>query len=138
MATREEAAIVDDFNERYRARDVAAACAVEQAALGTACGANGYTTQRQAERLADHLHLEAADRVLDLGCGCGWPGLHLAERFGCTVVGADLPLEGLRRATRSSHDRHLEACCQWVRATARALPFQPGHFDAVVHADVLC
>ncbi len=138
MAKREEAAIVSDFGERYEARDVAIACAVEEAVLGTACGANGYTTLRQAERLADHLPLDAGHLVLDLGCGCGWPGLHLAERFGCTVVGADLPLEGLRRAQRNSLDRRVETRCRWVRATARALPFGSGVFDAIVHADALC
>jgi ubiquinone/menaquinone biosynthesis C-methylase UbiE len=30
------------------------------------------------------------DVVLDLGCGVGGPGRYLADRYGCSVVGADL------------------------------------------------
>jgi hypothetical protein len=44
--------------------------------------------------LARELHLSAADRLLDLGSGRGWPGLYLAARTGCAVVLTDLPLEG--------------------------------------------
>ena len=138
MARSEERAIVNDFGERYLKRDLAAALEVERIALGTACGANGYTTLDQADRLADLLSLESSHTVLDLGCGCGWPGLHLARRAGCAVVGTDLPLEGLVRAGRNASKQGTGAAGYWIRSSARAIPFRAGAFDAIVHADVLC
>ena len=48
---KEESAIVADYGERYRARDLEAARRVETAALGTSCGANSYTTTTQADEL---------------------------------------------------------------------------------------
>lgn len=132
--SREESAIVADYGERYRARDLEAARRVEMAALGTSCGANGYTTQDQADELLARLDVGAGDRVLDLGCGCGWPGLRFAQA-GCRVFGTDLPLEGLARGARQDAGGGLLSL---VRASARTIPFRPGTFAAVIHSDVLC
>lgn len=138
MPTREEAAILADHGERYRTRDVAIAREVEQAVLGTTLGANGYTTRSQAEELAGTLALARGARVLDIGCGCGWPGLHLAEHGDARLVGSDLPLGGLIRAAGNAARAGLSESCHWVQASARALPFRHTAFDAVIHADVLC
>ena len=138
MPNKEEANILSDYGERYRIRDFDAALAVEQATLGTRCGANGYTTLEQADLLAELLPLDKSSRVLDVGCGCGWPGLHLARVHGCSVVGSDLPLEGLIRAGRNAVGFETSELLLRARATARALPFRPCSFDAIVHADVLC
>ncbi len=138
MPTREEAAILADHGERYRTRDAAIARQIEQAVLGTALGANGYTTRAQAGELAAKLALPPRARLLDIGCGCGWPGLHLAENGGVRLVGSDLPFEGLTRAVGNADRAGLSESCHWVQASARALPFCHGAFDAVIHADVLC
>ncbi|MDX1645329.1 MAG: class I SAM-dependent methyltransferase [Thermoanaerobaculia bacterium] len=138
MPSREEAAILADHGERYRSRDAAIAREVEQAVFGTALGANGYTTLAQAERLAGKLALTPGARVLDIGCGCGWPGLYLAEHRGARLVGSDLPFEGLARAVGNAARGGLAESSHWVQASARALPFRHGAFDAVIHADVLC
>ena len=130
----EESAIVADYGERYRARDLEAARRVEMAALGTSCGANGYTTADQADELLTRLDVGPGDRVLDLGCGCGWPGLRFAKA-GCRVFGTDLPLEGLVRGGRQDAGNGLLSL---VRASARTIPFRPGAFAAVIHSDVLC
>jgi cyclopropane fatty-acyl-phospholipid synthase-like methyltransferase len=92
----------------------------------------------QADTLADKLDLSAADRLLDLGTGRGWPGLYLATRTGCQVVLADLPLEGLRVAADRATSDGLAARTGVVAAAASGLPFQAGSFDVVIHTDVLC
>ena len=132
----EEKVATADFGERYQLRNFPIAREVERRGLGTALGNSGYTTLAQAELLADLVPLETDGLVLDVGCGCGWPGLHLAARYGCKLIGADLPLEGLVRAVDNGRDRAARS--NWVCATARALPFEPEVFDAIVHADVLC
>ncbi|QGG96132.1 class I SAM-dependent methyltransferase [Actinomarinicola tropica] len=42
------------------------------------------------ERMAALLSPTASDVVLDAGCGLGGPARHLADRFGCRIVGVDL------------------------------------------------
>src|SRR5215213_7433953 len=72
--------------------------AVEAQALGVAYGSTGYTTRAQADRIARSVGLGPGVRLADIGAGSGWPGVYLATTFGCTVVGTDLPPDGLRRA----------------------------------------
>jgi SAM-dependent methyltransferase len=126
------------FQQRYGNRPSPTARQIEQRVIGGDWGANGFTTMAQADTLADGLGLSAADRLLDLGSGRGWPGLYLAARTGCRVVLADLPLEGLRVAADRAAEEGLAARTAVVAAAASGLPFGAGSFDAVIHTDVLC
>ena len=105
---------------------------VGRAVLGHEVGLNGYTTVHQAEALHDWLALSSNARLLDVGAGDGWPGSHLAASSGCRLVAADVPVDSLRAAKR--HIGQAGA----VSADGRELPFFPGSFDAVVHADAFC
>lgn len=120
----------------HRSDDVAAR--VEWEVVGADFGSNGYTTVAQADDLARRLGLRPGVRLLDLGCGRGWPGLYLARRTGCEVVLADLPLDGLRCAAARAAEEGLGGRCGVVLAEGGRLPFASGSFDAVVHTDVLC
>jgi cyclopropane fatty-acyl-phospholipid synthase-like methyltransferase len=108
------------------------------AVIGGDWGANGYTTVAQADLLARELGLRPGVRLLDLGAGRGWPGLHLAATTGCQVVLADVPIEGLLAAAARARREKLAARAAPVAASARGLPFSPAAFDAIVHTDVLC
>ncbi len=125
------------FEQRYGIAAAPVARQIERRVIGGDWGANGYTTIAQADTLASALGLSAADRLLDLGTGRGWPGLYLAARTGCRVVLADLPLGGLRAAAARASAEGLAARAG-VLAAASGLPFRAGSFDAVIHTDVLC
>ncbi len=137
-SSRDEAASARRYGDIYAADRTDAALLVERGVIGANTGANGYTTVDQADLLADRLELRPGMRLLDIGAGRGWPGLHLAKRSGCDVVLSDLPIIALRvAAARARRDglRRRSAC---IAASANALPFKPGAFDAAVHTDVLC
>ena len=138
MTVRDEAQARALFQERYGNRPSPTTREIERRVIGGDWGANGFTTMAQADTLADKLDLSAADRLLDLGTGRGWPGLYLATRTGCQVVLADLPLEGLRVAADRATSDGLAARTGVVAAAASGLPFQAGSFDVVIHTDVLC
>jgi SAM-dependent methyltransferase len=138
MTVRDELQARALFTQRYGVAATAVAREVERRVIGGDWGANGYTTMAQADQLATGLELSAADRLLDLGTGRGWPGLYLASRSGCRVVLADLPLEGLRVAAARAAAEGLAARASVLAAAASALPFRPGSFDAIIHTDVLC
>jgi len=74
------------FEQRYGVAAAPVARQLERRVIGGDWGANGYTTMAQADTLASRLGLSAADRLLDIGTGRGWPGLYLAARSGCRVV----------------------------------------------------
>jgi 2-polyprenyl-3-methyl-5-hydroxy-6-metoxy-1,4-benzoquinol methylase len=138
VTVRDEAQAQALFQERYRTTPSPLAGQIEQRVIGGDWGANGFTTMAQADTLARELHLSAADRLLDLGTGRGWPGLYLAAKTGCRVVLADLPLEGLRVAANRATSEGLAARTGVVAAAASGLPFRANSFDAVIHTDVLC
>ena len=137
-AEREERRIDSDFRERYQLSDQGAAAEVEKLVLGTDFGVSGYTTLALADLLSQELDLSPNERVLDVGTGCGWPGLRAAIEKRCRVVGSDLPLEGLDRARRRARLEHATDRFSTVRSSARQLPFKRGSFDAILHTDVLC
>ena len=134
---RDEAQARALFQERYRNTPSLLARQIEQRVIGGDWGANGFTTMAQADILARELHLSAADRLLDLGSGRGWPGLYLAARTGCAVVLTDLPLEGLRVAANRAASEAL-ARTGVVASAASGLPFRASSFDVIIHTDVLC
>jgi cyclopropane fatty-acyl-phospholipid synthase-like methyltransferase len=127
-----------EFRDRYAIAGADALIDAEREVLGSDYRANGYTTRQQADRLGELVGLQAGDRLLDLGSGCGWPGLYLAQRHGCSVVTIDPAHDGnVASAARALADgiaaRHLA-----VTARGWSLPFPSRTFDAIVHTDVLC
>jgi cyclopropane fatty-acyl-phospholipid synthase-like methyltransferase len=138
VATRAEAESIERFTDRYRLCCAPVRLDIESEALGADYGSTGYTTRAQADELARRLRLGPGDRLADIGSGTGWPGLYLAQRTGCQVIGTDLPLEGLQRARARSLEDGLAGRVSYVLATGRAQPLRAGSFDAVVHTDVLC
>ena len=133
-----EADPVDRFRERYAQSPGEVARRVERAVLGHAVGLNGFTTVAQAATLCDVLPVTAGGRLLEVGCGHGWPGFHVAQRHACNLVGSDIPLDALRDARSNVNVRRLGARAVFVAADGRALPFRSAVFDAIVHADAFC
>ena len=136
--TKIERETAERFAQRYRVGPAEVSRRVELAVIGGDWGANGYTTMAQADQLGRELRLGPGARLLDLGAGCGWPGLYLAASTGCQVVLSDVPIEGLQAASARVRREGLTARPGLVAASARTMPFAPAVFDAIVHTDVLC
>jgi len=137
-ASKDERKTRSDYAERYRVRASATVVdGAEREVIGDVWGANGFTTVDQAEDLRHRLELGANSRLLDVGSGCGWPGLYLSQRTGCEVVVTDLPIEALEVASRRAKEEGLRSLGA-VAASARYFPFAEGSFDAIVHVDLIC
>lgn len=126
------------FGERYAASGAEVTRAVELAALGSDYGATGYLTRDQADDLGRRLDLRPGRVLLDIGAGCGWPGLYLARTSGCSVISADPVSEGAVTAQERIAVDGLESRATAVIAMGEQLPIHTGSIDAVVHGDVLC
>ena len=128
----------DHFRVRYERTDAAVLDTIETVVIGAAYGANGYTTRDQADLIGRRLGLAEGHLLLDVGTGCGWPGLYFAATTGCRVVATDVPFEGLVRAARRAGDDDLLDRASVVASTGQQPPFRAGTFDAVCSTDVLC
>ena len=131
---------ISQSGTRLRPQRSHARSSVESSAqFGAVWGVNGYTTLEQADEIGRRLNLGPGGRLLDVGTGRGWPGLHLAQTTGCTVVGTDMPIEGLAVAAQRARSEARAGLAVAVVAAAGAhQPFRAGSFDAVVLTDVLC
>lgn len=137
-ASKDERETRADFAERYQSRaSLEILDEVEREVIGEAWGANGFTTVAEAEKLGRRLDLGTDSRLLDVGSGCGWPGLFLARQAGCEVAVTDMPTEGLEMATQRAEAEGLKSLGA-VASSARHFPFTDSSFDAIVHVDVIC
>ena len=129
---------LDRFRVTYGLEDRGTLDEMERAVIGVVYRANGYTTLDQAIQLGQLTDLGSGSRLLDIGTGCGWPALYLADTTGCSVVATDVPMEGLRHAVHRARADGLESRAVVLASAAQEPPFSDGSFDAITHTDVLC
>ncbi len=89
------------------------------------------------EELAGRLHLTAASRVLEVGCGPGYFSVAVARRVPQGRLELfDVQREMLEKARRKL-DRADVSCAGYTQGDARALPFADGSFDVAFLVTVL-
>lgn len=86
------------------------------------------------EWLAEKLDLRPGMRVLDLGCGRAMSSVFLHREYGVQVWATDLWFSAAETLQRV-RDAGVEGGVFPIHADARALPFAPGFFDAIVSVD---
>jgi SAM-dependent methyltransferase len=86
------------------------------------------------EWLATALDLHPGMRVLDLGCGMAASSVFLHREFGVQVWATDLWYDASQNLERI-RDAGVEGHVFPIHADARALPFAPDFFDAIVSID---
>jgi SAM-dependent methyltransferase len=90
------------------------------------------------EHLGVQLNLGETDHVLDVACGRGTSAVHLAEQFGCHVVGLDYSAENLDAARSRARERGVARLVTFRQGDAEALPFDEGTFDALISECSFC
>ena len=84
--------------------------------------------------MTQNLPFDAAERILDLGCGKGLSSLYLAEKFPATVFATDLWIpatENFQRFDALGFSRRIIP----IHADAHDLPYADDYFDAAVSVD---
>lgn len=80
--------------------------------------------------LGKSLRIEPQMHLLDVGCGIGGPARYLAETYECRVTGIDLTDEFVEVARALTDRCALDDRIDFHQASALALPFDEGSFDA--------
>ncbi|HKE47978.1 MAG TPA: class I SAM-dependent methyltransferase [Rhodanobacteraceae bacterium] len=99
-----------------------------------AAASGGANALWLTEWLAEAVALRPGLRVLDLACGRAASSIFLAREFGVEVWAADLWFSAAENRQRVE-DAGVADRVHPVHADARALPFAPGFFDAIVCID---
>lgn len=76
--------------------------------------------------------LSRDQHVLDIGCGIGGAARYIAERVGCKVTGIDLTPEFIQVARTLTDRTGLGDKVGFEIASALAMPFEDGTFDAAI------
>lgn len=87
---------------------------------------------KSTERLLRLCRVGRESRVLVVGCGTGYSACHIAEKFGCRVVGFDLSPKMAEKAHERARERDLAGRARFLVADAHALPFGDASFDIVM------
>ena len=88
--------------------------------------------------LGASLGLGPGQRVLDVAAGLGTSAIHLAQRFGCAVVGVDYGAQNVARATAAAESAELAALVTFQRGDAEHLPVEDAAFDVVICECAFC
>lgn len=104
---------------------------VQAYGAGQYVGQEGFMLATEMLALARAAGVGRGTRVLDLCCGSGEPGLHLAKEAGCHLVGLDLCEPGLRQAQRRVVSAGLVGSAHFLVADATRLPLDT-RFDVVL------
>jgi SAM-dependent methyltransferase len=86
------------------------------------------------EWLTEALDLQPGMRVLDLGCGRALSSIFLHREFGVQVWATDLWFSAAENQHRIDDSGASDGVIA-IHADARALPFDPAFFDAIVSID---
>jgi arsenite methyltransferase len=84
------------------------------------------------------LHLGPERRVLDVAAGQGTSAIHLAQRFGCTVLGIEYGQVAVERATLAAQAAGVARLVTFEQGDAEQLPVPTESFDAVVCECAYC
>ncbi|MBM4412121.1 MAG: class I SAM-dependent methyltransferase [Chloroflexi bacterium] len=84
------------------------------------------------DHVIDLLHLQPHQRVLDIGCGCGWLINRIASRTGAHTTGIEINPWFCRVAHQHAHDLDVAHLTTIIESDAHAVTFAPQTFDAVL------
>lgn len=90
------------------------------------------------EVLGEVLELTPQSRVLDVAAGKGTSAIHLAESFGCQVVGVDYGAANIKLANETAAERGVAQRVTFQVGDAEKLSFDPASFDAIICECAFC
>jgi arsenite methyltransferase len=84
------------------------------------------------------LRLEPDQRVLDVAAGQGASAIHLAQRFGCRVLGIEYSPVAVERATQAAQTAGIAHLVTFEQGDAEQLAVPAASFDVVVCECAFC
>ena len=109
---------------------------IRSEAFGGDIGQNSWHTADEQDSFLSWLALSPGKTLLDVACGAGGPGLRMAAKTGCSVVGIDVHEQAVSTARSLAAQRGLSPRAEFqVADAAERLPFSDAAFDAITCID---
>lgn len=86
---------------------------------------------KATEELMELCGIGAEKRALAVGCGTGYSACHVAEKYGCRVVGVDIAENMVAKAEERSREMGLADRAEFRVDNAHDLGFEDASFDIV-------
>lgn len=90
------------------------------------------------EYYATRLGPSRDDLILDAGCGKGGLAIHLANEYGCEVIGLDASPYQIQRARDNAERNGVEDLVTFVVGSYTGCPFSGDIFDGYVAIETIC
>lgn len=87
--------------------------------------------------IATALAVSAGERIVDLACGRGGPGMWIARELGARLIGVDFSAEAIRQATERRALFGLESAATFTVGTLEATGLRDASADAVTCIDAI-
>ncbi|MEE9134949.1 MAG: methyltransferase domain-containing protein [Nitrososphaerales archaeon] len=83
-------------------------------------------------KLGHSLNLTEDDAVLDVACGIGSSGLHMAKSFGCSISGIDSSDKNIDEANKVSSGMSIPQRAEFKVGESARIPYNDDSFTAVI------
>lgn len=97
----------------------------------------GYLTLHDLHALTSRLQLPPGSTLLDMGCGKGGPGLHLAAQLQFRLIGVDVIAEAIQQAREFKEKFDLAYPAQFEVGNFYEIPLPDHSVDAAISIDAL-
>ena len=87
--------------------------------------------------LLEKANIKNDSKVLEVACNMGTNLVHIANKYGCDIVGVDLDEKAIEKANRKIKENGLENRAKAICGDAFALPFDDESFDVVINEAML-
>lgn len=84
------------------------------------------------ERVAELAAPDKWSMILDIACGKGVGCVHLAEKYGCRVIGIDMSANKISEAHERGKTKGVDSQTSFTISDAESLPFAESVFDIVI------
>jgi SAM-dependent methyltransferase len=96
-----------------------------------------YVSVTELHRFAEALRIGGDDRLIDVGCGRGGPGLWVAAKTGARVVGLDVADSALVAARSRAAELGLGGKAEYRLGSFEDTSLEDGAADAIMSVDAL-
>ena len=98
---------------------------------------DGFVSNTDLQNIVDHLNVGPGDRIIDLGCGRGGPGLWISQKTGVAYLGIDLSENAVKQANERAKAFGIRDNVKFESGDISSLNYPDNSFNGAISIDAL-